>query len=178
MSIQVGAAAGKDYFLRSYYSSNRDARKKTTRSNMNTYTKTTADTQALTKALKDLQKIDYDNTEKDGEVYNKMLAFVSAYNNTMESGSEGDEDIKHLQKSMKKITQKYEKQWKELGVTLQKDGTMKLADNSGDKFSLSKMKELFSKKSSNYAEELARCAQKMKKQADDAWMSGSFDVLV
>ena len=176
MGIQIGASFGKDYFLRSYYSKNRDARKKVTRNNMSSTTKTTADAQALKKALKDLEKMDYTNTKKDGEVYNRMLAFVSTYNNTLESGGESGEKVRHLQKSMKKITQKYEKQWNELGITLQKDGKMKLADNSGDKFSLSKLKELFAKENASYAKELEQCTGKIQKRAVDE--STNFDRMV
>ena len=105
-----------------------------------------------------------------------MLAFVSTYNNTLESGGESGEKVRHLQKSMKKITQKYEKQWNELGITLQKDGKMKLADNSGDKFSLSKLKELFAKENVSYAKELAQCTGKIQKRAVDE--STNFDRIV
>lgn len=166
MSISVGASFGKDYFLRTYYGTNRDARTNTKREGMSSNTKSVADSYALKKAVEDLKDVDYENTEKDGELYNKFLAFVSAYNNTMESSNESDSrDVKHAQKMMKKITSKYADELEDLGVSINKDGSLKLSDNVGDKFTIEKMKKIFSPKETSYAKDLKRYSAAMYTQA-------------
>ncbi|MGN0484235.1 MAG: hypothetical protein ACI4HI_11865 [Lachnospiraceae bacterium] len=164
MAITVGASMGKDYFLRNYYKTNTDARKKATRTTMSTSKKSEADTEALKRALKDLEKVDYENTEKDGELYNKFLAFVSTYNNTIESNGEkgkSSSEWKRMQKQMKQVTEKYKDAFSEMGVTVQKDGTLKLEEGIGDKFSIERMKTLFDKKEGAYRKELFQSTKKM-----------------
>lgn len=161
MSINVNSSYGKDYFLRTYYGKDRDARLHSNRVGMKQSSKAVADSHALCSALKDLEKVDYGNTKKDGELYNKFLAFISSYNNTMDSVKDGGTaQEKQSRKKLQKLAGKYQKELERLGVKVQKDGSLKMQEGMTDKFAISKMKELFGK-DSDFGKEMKRYASKI-----------------
>lgn len=161
MSVTVLSGLSKDYFLRNYYKADINARDKSGRTSIKDNDKTIADSAALKKALKSLENVKYDSDEKDGEVYNKFIAYINTYNNMLESGGDSSSaDIKKIQKSMKSLTKKYEEDFKRLGVTLKSDGKLKMENDMADKFTMGKMEKLFSHENGAFRKELTRLASK------------------
>ena len=93
MSLTINANHSSSYYLRNFYSSNRSAASTDSyRSRSSNHTLVLADSEALKKAAEALSDLDYDDSDEanGGDIYNSITAFVTAYNNFMDSSSSSD----------------------------------------------------------------------------------------
>ncbi|MCF2641766.1 hypothetical protein I6E50_05025 [Roseburia hominis] len=146
MNLTINAAFSSSFYLRSFYSSNRSAASTDSyRSKASNYTLLSADTNAIHNAVKKLSSMDFDDEENQGDIDNSISAFVSTYNNLIESsGSSDANSVRIARNHIKSIAKDYEEQLKEIGLTLNSKGTLKLDRDTLSEASLKKLKSLFS----------------------------------
>lgn len=85
-----------------------------------------ADIQAIRRAVKELGNYDYDDGE-GGELMNKVQAFVSTYNNYIDSAKEMDDsNVNRYLSKMKKLTKEHADELEDIGVTIQSSGKLKV----------------------------------------------------
>ena len=104
-----------------------------------------ADLRAVQRAVRDLGDYDYD-TGEGGELMNKVQAFVSTYNNYIDSakGLDDSEVSRHLSK-MKKMTKEYALELEEIGIKIQSSGQLKVDKKALQDTSRYSVSQLFSK---------------------------------
>ena len=146
MNLTINAAFSSSFYLRSFYSSNRSAASTDSyRSKASNYTLLSADTNAIHNAVKKLSSMDFDDEENQGDIDNSISAFVTTYNNLIESsGSSDANSVRIARNHIKSIAKDYEEQLKEIGLTLNSKGTLKLDRDTLSEASLKKLKSLFS----------------------------------
>lgn len=151
MSLNINAAHSASYYLRNFYSSNRSAAKtESYRSNSSNHTLVLADSAALKKAVKALSNMDYDSTDEsdDGDIRNSVSAFVSAYNNFIDSSGSSDYHYVKKQKTqIKNLVQEYAEDFEKVGITINTRGKLEIDDDELEKAKLRKIEKLFSSKS-------------------------------
>lgn len=162
MIINANAAFSSSYYLRNFYSSNRDAAQTANyRSNSSNHTLVLADSEAVQKAVKAISSIDYDSSdsEESSGIYNGITAFVSAYNNLVDSSSSSEHSyIKNKKSSLKAFVKEYESELKDVGITVNRDGTLEIDEDTFEGASLKKLKKIFSE-----SEDFCNCIQKYAK---------------
>ena len=90
--ISSGLSLSSSYFMRNFYSENRNAAKKSGRSDYNKTELSYEDSRALTRAVKKITSVDFgsDKAEEDSDINDSarasIQAFVETYNNTMDTG--------------------------------------------------------------------------------------------
>ena len=146
MNLTINAAFSSSFYLRSFYSSNRSAASSDDyRSKTSNYTLLSADTKARHNAVKKLSSMDFDDDENQGDIANSISAFVTTYNNLIESsGSSDTNSVRTARSHIKSIAKDYEEQLKEIGLTISSKGTLKLDRDTLSEASLTKLKSLFS----------------------------------
>ena len=81
----------------------------------------TADLKAVRRAVAGLSDYDYNDKESDGEeLVNKVEAFVSTYNNLVDSAKE----------QLKKLSKNHADELADIGITVQSSGKLKINDNT------------------------------------------------
>lgn len=85
-----------------------------------------ADIRAIRRAVKELGGYDYDDGE-GGELMNKVQAFVSTYNNYIDSAKEMDDsEVTRYLSKMKKLTKEHADEFAQIGITIQSSGKLKV----------------------------------------------------
>lgn len=85
-----------------------------------------ADIKAIRRAVKELGDYDYDEGE-GGELMNKVQAFVSTYNNYIDSAKGMDDsNVNRYLSKMKKLTKEHADELADIGITIQSSGKLKV----------------------------------------------------
>lgn len=166
--ISSGINLTSDFFINNFYANNRDAGKKSTRGNFSNVELTFEDSRALSRAAKRLKSNNYTSDSDDDDITettkSSIEAFVSTYNNMIDSGKNSDDpDTRRYLKQLKNLSKKYSGELEEIGITMENDG--KLSVNS-DLLSLadnSKVSKLFSKD-----QEFVQKSQRIASRLNDA----------
>ena len=164
-----------DFYLKNFYRYNRNAFKASTRNN---YTKTELsyeDTRALKRALAKLSSFDYTEDENGDNIVSTIQAFVKTYNYTMESTSSESSDTYRQSKQLKALTKKYGDDLKDIGISINDDGTLDLSDNILKKSSFKEIRNVFSDES-GYVTSIRNIAKRMNNTSYDeiyAQLTGS-----
>lgn len=165
-----GAAASfsSSYYLRNFYVSNRDAQTAIKRADFETDTLSLSDSMALRRAVRQLGSFSY-GEEQNENIRNSVLAYISTYNNALSSVSsqaaEDDEGMKRLAKQLKTMTAAHADELDKIGITVNKDGTLKSRDGLFKTADLSKFKSLFSR-DSDYMQRVSACAKRIQTRSD------------
>lgn len=147
-------------------------------SNRNDYSKTELsyeDSRALKRAIAKLSSFNYSESENEDNIRSSIHAFVKTYNYTMESTSSKDSDTYRQNKQLKALTQKYGKDLKDIGITIEENGTLSVSDNILKSSSLKEMRKVFSDES-DYVRNVRNIAKRMNTSSYDevyAMMTGS-----
>ena len=140
--ISSGLTLSTDYFMRNFYKSNRTVSKKNGRNNFSKIELSYEDSRALSRAAKRMLNTDFDTDEDEdadiGETMkSKIEAFVNTYNNALETGDSNDYDTNRYLRQLKTLSRKHSDELSDIGITVEKDGTLtinedllKMADNS------------------------------------------------
>ena len=146
--ISSGLTLSTDYFMRNFYKSNRTVSKKNGRSNFSKIELSYEDSRALSRA-------DIGETMKS-----KIEAFVNTYNNALETGDSNDYDTNRYLRQLKTLSRKHSDELNDIGITVEKDGTLtinedllKMADNS-------KVRKVFSS-DNDFSQKSLRIAKKL-----------------
>lgn len=186
--LGTGTTLSSNYYLRSFYQSNRDARTASKRHEMSNMNLTLADSHALRKALKKLGASDF-TEDQDTNIRNSVSAYIQTYNNMLSSAADSsDRTLERSAKQLKNITKEYTNELDKIGITVNDDGTLTGRENLLSSADLSKIEKLFSRDSeymqrtTAYAKRLVRRSealdatatqQKLKEIADRKENAGS-----
>ena len=168
----TGISLNSDFYLRNFYASNRDASSSSKRKNLGKNTLSQADATALHRAAKKLRTFNYEDDSSDGaNIYGSVSAYIETYNNALNSAkNSSDASLERYSKYLKNLSTKYAKEFKDIGVTIEKDGTLTANENLLKSADLSDVKKLFSK-DSEYLNQTTRYAKRMITKADNALFS-------
>ena len=132
-----------DYYLRSIYSSNRDARKAGNRVSMKNKDLLQADSDAMRKISEKLRNIEY-SSDNATEILDNVKLFVETYNNLIDSTSSSDsENITKLKKQITNFTKENREELEELGLSISASGKLSLDKTKFGSCSPSKIERFF-----------------------------------
>ena len=143
--IEGTTAAEYRNMLKRFYSSNRNAQNSKARTTYSNSQLVSADSDALKKVCESLKKLSY---EKDNgpAIYNHSKAFVTAYNNLLESSGKCTESSSELERTLKKCKE-FVKENKDaleaLGFSVTSSGKLSLDDDKILKTSAKKLERMF-----------------------------------
>ncbi len=132
-----------DFFLQNYYKHNRNAIKVSVRKEYNQCELSYEDSLALKRAAAKLGSFSYTEEDNGENMVNSILAFADTYNNAIESTSSTDSDTYRQNRQLKALSQKYEEELEDLGITIEKDGTLSVNENLLRSASYDEAKTLF-----------------------------------
>lgn len=160
--LGTGTTLSSNYYLRSFYQSNQNARTASKRHEMSSTKLSLADSHALQKALKKLGSSKFDE-DHDTNIRNSISAYIETYNNMLSSASgSSDRTLERSAKQLKNITNEYAKELDKLGITVNDDGTLTGRETLLSSADLSKFEKLFSgdseymQRTTAYAKRLVR----------------------
>lgn len=128
MSTRVSSATNLSatYFMRNFYSNNRDAMKSSKRKEYSITELAYDDSTALHRAAKKLKNYKYSDDENTDNIRQTVMALVDTYNNSIDSASNSSSSsMKRYAKQLKKLAGKYSDELENIGITINKDGTLK-----------------------------------------------------
>lgn len=144
-SISSGAELSKDYFLRNFYQNNRSAVKSSKRKELTKNELSYEDSTALRRAVKQLDKYSYSDSENKNNIYNSITAFIDTYNNSVDSNS--STSASKYAKQLKKLISDHSDELSDIGIKVGSDGKMTYSENLLKNADMDKLKEVFGKES-------------------------------
>ena len=106
-----------------------------------------------------------DETTEGANIYYSVSAFLETYNNALSSSSgSGDYKLQRYAKQLKNLAKEYSKELKDIGVSINSDGTLKKNDNLLKSADVSDIRDLFGRdaefgtKTSRYAKHISNAA--------------------
>lgn len=103
-----------------------------------------ADSEALRKAVNNLEDIDYDEISRD-DLYSRVKAYADTYNNLVDSVSDSDSgDVVRKNNKMKTLTREQKDNLSNIGITIKSDGTLKIDSEKFNEASVKSIKNVFS----------------------------------
>lgn len=149
-----------NFYLQNFYRMNRNAMKVSTRKDYNQTELSYEDSRALKKAAAKLSSFDYSEEENGDNIVNTIEAFVETYNYTMESSSSEDSDTYRQNRQLKALSQKYEKELKNIGITIEEDGKLTVSENILKSSSFDDVRDVFSN-NSKYVSQIRNISKRM-----------------
>lgn len=173
--VSSGISLTSNFYLKDFYKYNRNAMKTSAR---NDYSKTELsyeDSRALKRAIAKLSSFEYTEEENEDNIRSTIHAFVKTYNYTMESTSSKSSDTYRQNRQLKALTDKYGKDLKDIGITIEDNGTLSVSDNILKGSSMKEIRKVFSE-DSDYIQNVRRITKRMNTSSYDevyALMTGS-----
>jgi ABC-type transporter Mla subunit MlaD len=158
----TGVTLSSDFYLSSYYKDNRSARKSSGRSGLTSTELSYEDARALRRAVKQLSSFEYSDDENVDNIKNSISAFASAYNNALSStGKDSASDINRYAKQLKKLASKYSDELEDIGITIEKDGSMTVNTNLLSAADTDSLKKVFSKDNTDLLQTTQQIARRL-----------------
>lgn len=148
------------FYLQNFYKYNRNAFKASTRNDFTETELSYEDSRALRRAARELSSYEYTEEENGANIVSNIKAFVETYNNTLSSSDSKASDAFRYNKQLQKLTKKYEDELEDIGITIQKDGSLKISESILEGSSYKEVKKVFSKEA-NYTKELRSIAKRI-----------------
>lgn len=153
--------------LRLYYGRYSSLVKGSTRNNVPSGTLSMADASALRNAIRKLQ--DYDFAEaSEAQVQEKLTAFADSINNTLTSAAKysgNDTSVKNAVSKIKNLNSSYSSQLKQMGITVNKDGTMSVYESAAKNYSRNRFTDFFTS-DNKYLNDLYDAAKRITRKVD------------
>ena len=165
-NISSGVNLTSNFFLQNFYKYNRNAIKISTRSEYSKTELSYEDSRALKRAAAKLASFDYTEDENAGNILSTVQAFIKTYNYTIESSDSDSSDTYRQNRQLKALSQKYEKELKDLGITIEKDGKLSVSDNILKSSTKKELRKVFSE-DSDYVRNIRSIARRMNSTSYD-----------
>lgn len=149
-----------NFYMQNFYRYNRSAFKTSTRRDYNQSELSYEDSRALKRATAKLSSFTYTEEDNSENLINTIQAFTETYNNTIESSSSEDSETYRQNRQLKALSQKYEKELKKIGISIEDDGTLSVSENLLKSASFEDAQKLFSDES-NYIKTVRNIAKRM-----------------
>lgn len=154
MALKISSALtlNTDFFMRNFYKENRNAIKSNDRNNYSKLELSYEDSRALSRAARRLMQNDYGSqTDKDTDIddttRSSIEAFVKTYNNALETSRDtSDDDTEHYLRQLKTLSKKNAEDLEDIGITVEKDGSLSINDELLKMADTSKVRKVFSPK--------------------------------
>ena len=164
MSTRVSSAT---YFMRNYYSNNRDAMKSSKRKEYSITELAYDDSTAMHRAAKKLKNYKYSDDENTDNIRGTVMALVDTYNNSIDSASNSSSSsMKRYAKQLKKLAGKYTDELEDIGITINKDGTLKANEELVKKADADTLNSLFGN-DNDFTSSLYRVSRQMSSSSYD-----------
>ena len=163
----TGTSLSASYYLRNFYTANRNAVTSSKRKEMTGGTLSQADATALHRAAKKLRNFNYeDDTTDSANIYGSVNAFIQVYNNTLSSGNKTDDaSLNRYSRYLKSLSKEHSSELSRIGITVNSDGSLSANDNLLKSAKVSKVKTLFAD-DAEYITKVSRYSKKMAEKAD------------
>lgn len=156
MALKISSALtlNTDFFMRNFYKENRNAIARNDRNNYSKIELSYEDSRALSRAARRLMQNDYGSqTDKDTDIddttRSSIEAFVKTYNNALETSRESaDTDTEHYLRQLKTLSKKHAEDLEDIGITVEKDGSLSVNEELLKMADTSKVRKVFSPKNS------------------------------
>ena len=156
----TGTSLSASYYLRNFYTANRNAVTSSKRKEMTGGTLSQADATALHRAAKKLRNFNYEDDTTD-----------SVYNNTLSSGNKTDDaSLNRYSRYLKSLSKEHSSELSRIGITVNSDGSLSANDNLLKSAKVSKVKTLFAD-DAEYITKVSRYSKKMAEKADSVVLS-------
>lgn len=170
LKVSTGLTLTTDYFMRNFYRNNRDAIKDSGRGNFSKIELSFEDSRALSHAARRLMTNDYGTEEDDDKDIDETTkasieAFVNIYNNALKTGDSDDHETAHCLKQLKSLLRKNADDLEEIGISIEKNGSLSINDDLLKMADTSKVRKVFnsetgiSKKAWNLSKKLNTAVQ-------------------
>ena len=147
-TISTGTSLSMTFFMRKFYDGDTKAYKSATRSSYSQNNLSYKDSQALHKAAKKLSSYKFNTDENESSVRSTVLAYVNTYNNALSSSSSSkSHEVSRFSKQFKSLSNKYSDALQEVGISVNKDGSLKVSETLLEKTSNEKLQKVFGKDS-------------------------------
>jgi hypothetical protein len=164
----TGVTLSSDFYLSNFYKDNRSARKSSGRSELTSTELSYEDARALRRAVKQLSSFSYSDEENKENIANSISAFASAYNNALSSsGSDSSSDVSRYAKQLKKLASKYSDELSDIGITIEKNGSMTVSTNLLSSASVDSLKKVFSKDNTDLLKTTQQIARRLSSNSYD-----------
>ena len=164
MSTRVSSAT---YFMRNFYSNNRDAMKSSKRKEYSITELAYDDSTALHRAAKKLKNYKYSDDENTDNIRQTVMALVDTYNNSIDSASNSSStSMKRYAKQLKKLASKYSDELEDIGITINNDGTLKANEELVKKADADTLNSLFGN-DNDFTSSLYRVSRQMSSSSYD-----------
>lgn len=156
------------FYLRSFYKSNRDASASGKRGELSNSKLSQADAEALRVGVRKLRDFNFeDDTEDGANIYSSVSAFLKTYNNALSSsGDSNDYKMQRYAKQLKNLAKEYADELEDIGVTINKDGSLKKNDNLLKAANVSDIRDLFGN-DADFGSKVSRFAKRISSVASD-----------
>lgn len=148
------------FYLQNFYKSNRSLSKANIRSDYDRTELSYEDSRALKRAASKLSSFSYSEEDNGDNLVSSIEAFVDTYNNALDSSDSKDNDIYHQHRKLKSLTNEYQEELEDLGITIEEDGKLSVNENLLKSSSFDEVKTVFSKES-DYVNGITRIARQM-----------------
>lgn len=168
MSTRVSSATNLSatYFMRNFYSNNRDAMKSSKRKEYSITELAYDDSTALHRAAKKLKNYKYSDDENTDNIRG-INGIVDTYNNSIDSASNSSSSsMKRYAKQLKKLASKYSDELEDIGITINKDGTLKANEELVKKADADTLNSLFGN-DNDFTSSLYRVSRQMSSSSYD-----------
>lgn len=140
----TGVSLTSDFYIRNFYKENKNAVKKDVRRKYSSDEKAYEDSRALRRAAKSINSQSFDEGGNPDSLIANITAYVDTYNNTITSASgSSSRDVSRYVKELKKLTADQESKLQDIGITIEKDGTLSLNSDYLEELEVSDLKEAF-----------------------------------
>ena len=166
----VGTTFSSSFYLRKFYKNCSDASKTSKRSKLEPNRLSQADADALHKAVKQLRNFKFTDDD-NSNLHAGVSAFLETYNHTMDSCKDSsDLSVKRYAKQLKSLVNNHKDELEDIGVTVNKDGTLTANSNLLKSASVSKIKKLFSKES-DFSTKAFQYSRHLEEKSEEAYKS-------
>ena len=167
--VSSGVTLTADFYLNNFYQANRSARKAAERNKLSANALSYEDARALKRAVGKLGSYEFSDEENVENIYSTIKAFADTYNNTLTSSAKSDDtDLSKYSRQLKNLASKYSDDFKKIGITVEKNGTLTVNEDLLKTKSVDTLKSTFTKDDSRFISKTTSIARKLKSNTYDA----------
>lgn len=142
--VSSGLSLSSEFYLRQFYKSNPQLTKDSRRKQLSKLELSYEDSKALRTGSTFLSKGKYSDDDNTESIANQVKAYVKTYNNTV-AAAKSDRSFKRYSGQLKELANKYSDELKSVGISMERDGSLKLNENLLKYADNDRLKKVFSK---------------------------------
>ncbi|MGN0350896.1 MAG: hypothetical protein ACI4ES_04520 [Roseburia sp.] len=166
----IAVSLNSTYYMRRYYKNCTDAMTSSKRSDFSESRLSQADANALRRAVRELRNFDY-NSDANDNMFNSVTAFIETYNNTLDTAANSSNaTFNRYAKQLKSAAKECASDLKELGITVNTDGSLDVNQNLLKKATSSEIGKLFSN-DGKFGHKIQQISKRLEARSEEAYNS-------